>query len=122
MATDISVDFNLQGFVFSTTSGEMIKLCEDGRVYIKGKEVADDLDLVKAIQEWITTSKQDVVNDTVAKMREMQKINYDATKSSMDDYFKGMYNGMEALISVISKQEPRYIEKGLKGWSEHDKG
>lgn len=50
----------------------------------------------------------------IAQIKELQKIHLDST-SPMDAYFTGFYNGMEAILSVISGEEPVYKNVERKG-------
>lgn len=50
----------------------------------------------------------------IESIKELQIIHL-ASTSPMDDYFTGFYNGMEALLSVISGDEPVYKNVERKG-------
>jgi hypothetical protein len=41
------------------------------------------------------------------KLKEMQRVHYDST-TPMDDYFTGMYNGMEYAIAMLEDREANY--------------
>jgi hypothetical protein len=62
------------------------------------------------------------LNRKIKELKDMQKAHYDSTYP-MDDYFTGMYNGMEFIISCISGEEPNYktveVSK-IKTMTEHN--
>jgi len=95
--------------IFSTASGEIIKLCGDGRIYVKGREVADDIELVDGLREWLVGAQHETPKHIVSKMQEMQQINMSSTDMN-DEYYRGMHNGMEVLISVLGKREPNFLK------------
>ena len=44
----------------------------------------------------------------ITKLRELPKIHYDST-TPMDEYYTGMYNGIECVLSLIDEREPKYL-------------
>jgi hypothetical protein len=38
-----------------------------------------------------------------------------ASTESMDEYFMGMFNGMEIFLSIIEKREPKFADGSREG-------
>jgi hypothetical protein len=54
------------------------------------------------------------VNITRAQINSMHNILYiqgNDPISDTDDYMRGMFNGMELMVSVVEKREPKYKDK-----------
>lgn len=43
----------------------------------------------------------------IDKIKELQQIQYDST-TPMDSYHTGMWNGMELVLCLLEKREPKY--------------
>jgi hypothetical protein len=99
---DIPTDMILQ----NSANEEVMRFCPDGRILVKGKETTTDMEVVEGFRSFLGLLRGG--SPTVTKMKDVQKIHFESTDMK-DPYFKGMYNGMEVLISVISHQEPKYI-------------
>jgi hypothetical protein len=99
---DIPTDMILS----DSSNEEVMRFCPDGRILVKGKETTTDMEVVEGFRSFLGLLRGG--SPTVTKMKDVQKIHFESTDMK-DPYFKGMYNGMEVLISVISQQEPKYI-------------
>lgn len=49
----------------------------------------------------------------IEKLRELPQIQYDST-TPMDEYFTGMYNGLECAVALLEEREPKYLSVETK--------
>lgn len=121
-AVELSVkDPNAGDMIFATKAGEIIKICRDGRIYIKGNEIVDDKELVDGLKSWLAEMRLEVPEYIINQMEEIQRINKESTDTT-DEYYRGMHNGMEALIACLGKREPKYMEKVVTKWTSDEVG
>lgn len=55
----------------------------------------------------IDTRTGNLLDPRIVKLKELQKINYEAT-TPMDSYFTGFYNGIEYALSILNDNNPIY--------------
>ena len=90
-------EFQSNTIIFSTNvDNEMIKLCDNGDILVKGKLIENDKEVVNAMREFLKT--QGYLNTDVSQQREpllayhkhLDSFNdptiYNASESMIDDY------------------------------------
>jgi hypothetical protein len=65
-------------------------------------EVRKNLELFK-----LSTAEVDKIEADLAKFKELLEIQKSSTEP-MDDYHRGMYNGIECVVCLLEEREPAY--------------